>query len=368
MKRIFLIFGLALFCFGLSAAVTAAFSPPVIRLNQLSTFTFDALSPHEQPLLTQLTITNLGEPQKLKIQVELSYNNEVLIRPSEAIFITKEIVEAGGFRILSNRHLISESESTELETVGSINMDIIRVMRNTPSLRDAILAGFFPDGEVKLKVSVKGEDSPSWEDTAVFTIQIRNNGTIYPLSPGVIIGQVPPIQKAIPISFLWNTINTGFNEQQLVVKEFPPNSPPSYSTVAQTGVEVYRSSEGVSELSGASPYIPFSDKYYYAWRVYTPLYDQTNPHELDKASSQGKFRASEWFVFRYIADDMDAPSPNDLQALLSILGNDDLINILNMGYVPTGEVILENRSYTGREAADILGSLMGKDIQVELKD
>lgn len=368
MKRTLVIIILALFCLGLSAAVTAVFNPPVLQLNQLATFTFDPLSPHEQALLTQLTITNLGEPQKLKIQVVLSYNNRVLVHPAEAIFITKETLSTGETLTLNNRNLISESESVELETVGSINMDIIRVMRNTPAMRDAILAGFFPDGEVKLEVSVKGEDSSSWEASDVFTIQIRNNGTIYPLSPGIVIGQVPPIENAIPISFLWNTINTGFNEQHIVIKEFPPNSPPSYSTVAQTGVEVYRSPEGVSELSGASPYIPFSDKYYYAWRVYTPLYDQRNPHELDKATSQGNFLASEWFVFRYIADDMDAPSPNELQALLNILGNDDLINILNMGYVPTGEVILENRSYTGQDAANILGSLMGKDIQVKLKD
>lgn len=368
MKRILIILSLALCCLGLNAAVTAVFNPGALHLNHLSTFTFDPVSPGEQPILTQLTITNQGPSQKLKLQTVLRWNSQVLIQPAQAVFITKEPLATGHSIMLTNRHLISESSSSELETEGNLQIDIIRVMKNCPTLKNAILSGYFPDGEIQLEVSVKAEDSPTWEDTKIFTIRIRNAGAIYPISPGKAMGQEPSIVENIPVSFLWNALNTGFNEQQIVIKEFPPNSPPSFSTVAQTGVDVYRTPEGTHDASGFSDYIPFSDKYYYAWRVYTPIYDQTNLHELDKTPSQSNFLASEWFVFRYLADDVNAPDPNDVWAMLMRLGDLDVINILNTGHVPTGEVIFEGRRYTGKDAMDILDSLMGRDFSAELKD
>jgi hypothetical protein len=41
---------------------------------------------------------------------------------------------------------------------------------------------------------------------------------------------------------------------------------------------------------------------------------------------------------------------------------------MNLGYTPTGAVIFEGRTYTGQEALDILSSLVGKDLTVEIKD
>ncbi|MDD3534290.1 MAG: hypothetical protein PHR27_09745, partial [Candidatus Cloacimonetes bacterium] len=328
------------------------------------------ISPHEQPILAQLTVTNGdAEAQKVKIQVELKWNNKVLIQPGKAVFITIQPIPAGESIYLNNRHLISESGSAELDTDGNINIDIIGVMERSPSLKDAILSGYFPDGELQMKASVKAENSPMWDNVAVLTIKIRNAGGIYPISPGKAIGTLPPKVKEIPVSFLWNAINTGFKEntQHIVIKEFPPNNPPNISTVAHTGVDVYRTREK-GESSGFSEYIPFTNKHYYAWRVYTPIYDQLDFITVDKTSSGGNFLASEWFVFQYLPDDIDAPDSSDVMAMLQLLGNPYLINFLNMGLTPTGEVIFEGRRYTGQDAIDILSSLAGKEIQVELKD
>lgn len=370
MKRILIIISLALVCVGLNAAVTAVFQPRELQMNKVSTFTFDPVYPHEQPILTRLTVSNLGAPQKIKFQMVLKWNGNVLVRPNDAIFITKEPVATGQSIYLSNRDLVSKSGSVDLEVVGNVNIDLIEIVKGFPTLERAVLSGYFPDGELQLEISVKAENSPNWEATDVFRIKIRNAGAIYPISPGQAIGQVPPVVKDIPVSFLWNAINTGFdfNKQHLVIKEFPPNSPPSYSTVAQTGVEIYRSPEEENVDSGFSDYIPFSNEYYYAWRIYTPLRDRMDIPDVDRATTQGKFLASEWFVFRYIADHADAPSSNEVQAMLNILGNPILLRFLNMGLTPTGEVILDGRSYTGQPAIDILDSLVGKDIRVELKD
>ena len=366
MKRILVIIGMALFCLGLGAAVSVTFDSALLNLNKLSTFTFDPVSPQEQPILTHLTVTNQGTSDKVIIQLVLKWNSNALIKPGQAVYRTRRPLDTNQSLYLSNRDLVSESSGVDLEPLGNVNINIINEIENFPTLEGAVLSGYFPDGELLLEASVRAEKSANWESIDTFRIRIRNAGAIYLSSPGKVIGQVAPIVKDIPVSFLWNSINTGFafNQQQIVIKEFPPNSAPSYSTVAQTGVEIYRRDAD----SGFSDYIPFSDKYYYAWRVYTPIHDQTNLQDVDKASSHGNFLASEWFVFRYLAEDMDGPNPDEIQAMLNVLGNSYLIHLLNMGYAPTGEVLLDGRRYTGQDAVDILASLSGKEIHVELRD
>ncbi|MDD2424331.1 MAG: hypothetical protein PHG34_08995 [Candidatus Cloacimonetes bacterium] len=373
MKHILVIIAMALFCLGLSAVVTVRFDSTVLNLNKLNTFTFDPVNPQDQPILTNLTITNLGAPQKVKLQMELKWNSKALVKPGEAVFVTAHPLATNGTIRLSNRDLVNEHGGTDLVPAdgGTININLIDIIENFPTLESAVLSGYFPDGELLLEVSVKGESSVSWEDTGSFRIRIRNAGAIYPLSPGKAIGQVPPIVKDIPVSFLWNAINTGFNKQQIVIKEFPPNNPPSYSSVAQPGVEIYNSANHPGEeyvTSGFADYIPFSNNNYYAWQVSTPITDQTNIPVPGRASAKDNSLTSEWFVFRYMADDLDAMSPDEVQALLNVLGNINLTNILNMGFTPTGEVFLDGRQYTGQDAVDILSSLAGKDIQVQLKD
>ncbi|MDD5536778.1 MAG: hypothetical protein PHS36_06345, partial [Candidatus Cloacimonetes bacterium] len=78
--------------------------------------------------------------------------------------------------------------------------------------------------------------------------------------------------------------------------------------------------------------------------------------------------ASSWFVFRYIADEGGDQSPEDVQAILTMLKNPALWNLINMGYTPTGEVIYEGRTYRGQDAIDILNSLIGKEIEVKVRD
>jgi hypothetical protein len=368
MKQALIILSLLCLCFSLQAQVSATFSPREIQMNQVNTFTFDPVDPASQPILTHLTVMNQGAEQKIKLQVVLKWNNSVIIQPNQAVFISRDVLATGASLVLNNRDLITEQSSVYFEPEGSINIDIIDVMENYPTLEQAVLSGYFPDGQLRMEVSVKAENSPVWEDTDTFTISIRNAGAIYLISPGKAIGQLPSIVENIPVSFLWNAINTGFNEQSIVVKEFPPSIPPTSSTVAQTGTEVYRTPQGANAASGFSEYIPFNDEYYYAWRVYTPLYDETNFIEVDRSTSSGNFVASEWFVFRYMAEDMGDLGPEDVQDMLNALGSSQLINLLNLGYTPTGDVIYEGRVYRGQDAIDIINSLLGKEIEVEIKD
>lgn len=368
MKYLLIILSLAFLCFSLQAAVTARFSPREIQMNQMKTFTFDPVDPESQPILTQLTITNQAEPAHIKMQVVLRWNNNLIIQPNQAVFISREPLATGESLVLNNRDLIREQSSVYFEPEGNIFIDIIDVVENYPTLEEAVLSGYYPDGKMLLEVSVKAADAQNWENTATFSVTIRNAGAIYLSSPGKAIGDVPPVIDTTPVSFLWNAINTGFNTQSIVIKEFPPNASPSLSTVAQTGTVVYRTPEGIDAASGFSEYIPFNNGYYYAWRVHTPLYNETNYIELDKTNSGASFVASDWFVFQFKVNDPDPVGSEEVQSMLNALGNSQLINLQNLGFTPTGEVIYEGRVYRGQDAIDIINSLMGKDIQVEIKD
>nr|MDK2850346.1 hypothetical protein [Candidatus Cloacimonadota bacterium] len=345
-------------------ATNVSFSPQEIQLNRLSTLSFDPIRPESQPILTNATVTNGSEAQRIKMQVVLKWNNQTIIGPQELVSISKEVLSPHQSVILSNRDLITEHENIYFEPDGYTEIDIMDSIENYPTLEEAAISGYFPDGVLELELSVKGENSPNWESTGSFRIRIRNAGSIQLISPGRPIGQTPPNVSALPLSFFWNAVNTGFNDEQLVIREFAPYLPPQLSTVERSGTEVYHSETGV--MSGFSDYIPFNDGYYYAWQVYVPLYDENNP--LNQRSSAGNSLKSRWFVFRFVEDMPSDRDGSDIQALLNQLENEDLLNLQNLGFTPTGEVIFEGKVYRGQDAIDLISNLLGKEIEVRIMD
>ncbi|MDD3282765.1 MAG: hypothetical protein PHY41_04745, partial [Candidatus Cloacimonetes bacterium] len=87
MKRILIIVAVLLVCLNMWA-IDLRFNPPVIEVNQLSTFSFDPVAPESQPILTNLTITNDNVQQKIKLQVVVKWNNTPILDEGEAIFIS----------------------------------------------------------------------------------------------------------------------------------------------------------------------------------------------------------------------------------------------------------------------------------------
>ncbi len=360
MKRTIIMLSLTLLVLGLSATLTLRFSPPEVQLNQFSTLSFDPVSPESQPILTSLTITNGPTAQKIKMQVGLKWNGDYVINPDQIRFISIDTWDANHSETITNRDLVTENESMYFYTDGPMNIDIMESLESYSLLESAALTGYFPDGVLQLEISVKGENSANWEATSIFNIRIRNAGAIHLVSPGKQIGQVAQDLGSLPVSFFWNSVNTGFNDQYLVVKEFAPNSPPELSNIDHSGSVAYRSPEAVS--SGFSDYIPFNDGHYYAWKVYMQLHDEHG------SGASGPMLESRWFVFRYVADQEADEDQGDVQAILNLLQNPALINLINLGYTPTGEVIYNGRTYTGQDALDLLNSLLGKEIEVNIQD
>lgn len=361
-KALVLLVFVTLFGLSLWAQVSLNFSPRSIQVNELKPFDFDPISPQEQPQITTLTITNTGAPEYIKLEVRLKWNETYIIKPAEVRLITREPLGNGQSIIISNRDLITEEGGLDLRPDGSINIGLMDVLDQLPELSQAAMAGFFPDGTLKFEVMAKRESQATWETNTDFRLTVRNLTTITLQSPGKPIGQMPPVIGELPVNYFWHALATGFNDHYLQIKEFAPLSPPQTSNIASTGRKVY---DDIAE-SGFNQYMPLNDGYYYAWKVYSPLFGPTSPKVVRRGQNQPKKVESNWYVFRYVAHHDQSNESQEVQAMLNTLNNSTLATLLNLGYTPTGEVVYQGKSYSGQEAINILNTLLNQDIEVQL--
>jgi len=364
MKHLIYTIMLLLFISSLAAqGFDVEFQPKTLMVNGFSTFDVDPLNPQAQPLLSTLRVSNNGAMQHFDLQVQIKWNNVVIVAEGEALFRSISELGAGATLNLSNRDLVSNESGMYL--ISETNIDLMQAVSSYPTLEDALLAGYFPDGNLELHVAIKAQSESEWEDSDVFTLVIRNAGSIFLSSPGNRINQVPAVISGLPLSFIWNSVATPFNDQYLLIKEFAPNEMPESQSVQSRGAVVFHQ----KSESGFAEYLPFKDGCYYAWQVYTPLHDGSNPYSPDLRNPNSPKRLeSDWFVFRYAEDELGEMISQEMLGFLSQIQNQELLNLLLKGFKPTGEVILDGRSYKGDEALAILESLVGKNLQIEIKD
>ncbi|MDD4309497.1 MAG: hypothetical protein PHO32_03890 [Candidatus Cloacimonetes bacterium] len=347
------------------------FTPTSVEVNNLNTASFDPVEPWSQPDLTQLTITNQStlESYALDLKMGVYWNDRKLV---EANYQTKPGVQLlpGAQFHLGNRDLITNIDNVYFQKKPEEpELSVDSAINSNSTLKSAVLAGFFPDGDLQLRVWVRQSPVPDdpWQepgtDYQAFTIMIRNAGVINLLSPGEPIGQNPPILSNAPLSFLWNSVFTGFNPQTLTIREYPPTFPPQSGNIANTGSLFFQKPDC---FSGFADFLPFIPGNYYAWQVSTPL---TNEYSNPNSTTTSTFALkSNWFVFRYANEPEDGSSVAEFQARLNNLQNNDLRNIQVEGYVPVGVVVIDGITYSGNEALKLIDSLIGQDIKVLLKD
>jgi len=353
---------------GLFAQFTASFNPGSIQVNTMSITSFDPNDPESQPLLTALTVNYNGAIKpRMDIKVRVVWNNQTL---AEADFQSQDSVNPQTMypEVFTSRQLISNDGHPDFEK-KPFSPDIsFEEIADSPTFGDAVLSGYFPDGKLEFRIWVRPYSTAPWDEpssndvSATYTINIRNAGTITLLSPGAQIGQTPTQISNSPVSFLWNNVDTGFNNYSIEVKEFAESNPPTINTVASTGTLIY---QGSNAQSGDAPYIPFTVGRYYAWQVSTDLSNEFNPH---RTTARTPVLKSNWFVFKYVNEGDASQGISELQAQLNLLNNSELRSIYNAGFNTVGTVIFEGRTYSGQDAIDLVESLSGKEIQVQLKN
>jgi len=271
-----------------------------------------------------------------------------------------------------NRDLITEQGSGHFTKISGGDVDFDAIIDSSPVLEDAVLAGYFPDGNLTIKISVIDDADPEvWTnaDNDMFTITVFNNGVINPIAPGVSIGNMPPMVSIQPVSYMWNAINTGFNRTWITIREFPPNFPPESGTVGITGTLFF---EGEVPANGTNfgDFLPYQKDHYYAWRIVQDSFTEMSPNLSGPSTRAGRNSqlASNWYVFRFMANDSTTQSVNVIQAILNQLNNIQIDNTFNDGFLPTGTVIYEGRFYSGQDAVDLVESLLGQAIQVRITE
>ncbi len=341
------------------------FFPNSVEVNSMSTSSFDPFVPDSQPLLTTLKITNNGSPERIDLKVGVLWNGHFLVESTFESFNNLD-----GSLYLTNRDLITNQSSTYFQTKGEATLSIDAIVKSNSLLKSAVYAGYFPDGDLQIRIWVRSYAPEAWvidpysTGYQEFAIRIRSAGNINLISPGVAVGQTPPQINNAPIMFIWNSLATGINDYRLIIREYAPNYIPNLNTVANTGNVFYETPLGLSEQSGFSSYLPFVNGNYYAWKIQTALSNEYNHGTTGNNASLN----SDWNVFKYIIETDDTVSISEFQARLNMLNNSDLLNFYMQGYKPVGVIEFEGKTYSGQDALNLIESLVGQDILVELKD
>lgn len=351
-------------CFAQSNTVLVNCSPPQIFVNSLTTGTFDPFNSSNQPILTNITITNLSNQAiQYKMNVVIKWNETEILN---TVMNAKYSLQSGASLNLINRDLVTNSESEHFWSPQP-EVSLSDVMNSHPVLRDALQAGFFPDGTLSFNFRVL-DDSSNQLGERSFIIIIRNINAIFLTYPGRPLGQKPPEVNVKPVTFLWNTANVEYQNYRLLIKEFMPNELPTSNSIETSGRRVF---EGDMQNTLFTEFLPFQNRHYYAWQVSTGLYSASDPMILEQkaANIQSNILKSEWYVFQYIENLNEANSAyQQLLALLNMLNNPDIQFLFSKGYEITGAVIYEGQVFTGKDAVDLVRAIIGREIVVRITD
>lgn len=348
----------------LSDEILISCQPSQIFVNSLNTGSFDPINPQNQPILTTVTISNLTQaPYMYDLKILIKWNSITIV---DVLFHSQSQLHPGIPAVFTNRELITQSASTSFSSPEG-DISITKVMEQNSTLRNALQSGFFPDGTITFEMTATPQTATANPSIGSFSIRVKNINAIFPTFPGKPCGQTPPEISMRPVTFLWNTVNTNANRYRLIVKEFENNNLPTQSSVETTGNLVY---DGILEQSMFAEFLPFQDKHYYAWQVSTDLYTETHyMEESREASQQSSMLKSEWYVFKYVSDQSSSGSASQqMMAIINAFNDPAIQNLLAQGYELTGVVIYEGQVYTGQEAIDLINSLLGKNLEIEIKE
>ncbi|MDD4223441.1 MAG: hypothetical protein PHD87_02515 [Candidatus Cloacimonetes bacterium] len=370
-KHFLILTALLLMLSGLCAEhpdITAWFTPHTIHVNSFKTASFDPTTPWNQPILTNLLINNTSDTAfrfYLRLDIFWSGISEPLVT---AKYISETAIPAQGqFFPLTNQDLITNQASTLFNRVGSIDFSLDEITSRSPVLREAVLAGYFPDGELSLRVMVQpesdGHENWSGASVEIFTIRVASAGAISLICPGAPAGSSPPAVDQNPVNFLWNSIDTEINQYWLTIREYPQNLPPEVNSLVNTGSVFY---ENYVYGNQFAEFLPFTPGNYYAWRISTNRWTELDPLVLPgpwRDDAPGLI-TSGWNIFQYTLFESGEDPVHRISAVLNSLKEDKLEALFNEGFRPTGEIIWQGRSYHGQSAIDLIEQLGGQKVRI----
>ncbi len=348
------------------------FHPQGVYVNSFKTASFDPETPWTQPVLTDLNIWNASDESfrfYMKVEVFWSGIEGSLV---EAKYLSNTALAAGEHFFLTNQDLISNQASSYFNQQGPIDFSLEDIIERSDILKRAVMAGYFPDGVISIKVSVQPESLgvDNWSDASIatFPITIRNSGVIYAISPGVPIGGTPTQISENPVSFLWNSMDTGFNDYQITIREYSQNNPPMAGSINNTGRVFYQNVMSDRSYS-FTEFLPYTPGNYYAWQISTARFTELHPNKdygpWSKESEDYQI-SSEWNVFQYVSDGNHGDNIQSISASLLTLKDPRLSELLGSGFVPTGKVIFKGKEIEGNSTSDLFKNILNRDYKIRI--
>jgi hypothetical protein len=357
--------------FAQSDEILISCQPSQIFVNSLNTGSFDPVNPQNQPVLTTITISNISQPPqpyKYDMEIVIKWNSTQIV---DVKFHSLSQLHPGIPAVFTNRDLITQNASTSFSSPDG-DISITEIMDQNPVLRDALQSGFFPDGTITFEMTATPLTASGQSSTASFSVKVKNINAIFLTYPGKPCGQTSNVISMRPVTFLWNVVNTGIenNKYRLVIKEFERDNIPNSSNVETSGNVIF---DRLLTENLFSDFLPFQDHHYYAWQVSTGLFNESHtnwiPPDPTHDTQPSSFMKSEWFTFKYVADqNASGGSSQQMMAILNSLRDPAIQNLLAQGYELTGVVVYEGQVYTGQEAIDLINSLLGKNLEIEIKE
>jgi len=322
--------------------------------NSLKATSLDASNPAGQPILFNINVQNpTSTPYSLHFT--FAWNNTELLN---TYFKAKAPYNSLN---LTSRDMITTTASMQFDAPNP-SLTFSDIIKKSSSFEDVVLnTGKFPDGRYMITVQAVTTDQTHAALSAekTFVITLLNTNAIYLNRPGAVTGSAVPVITGKPLVFLWNSnmANVAGNAFTLTIKQFNSAADLNPGSVESGGI-LFKELTGLTSNS-YSDMLPFENGRYYAWQISVPY------NTPDAPPGTNLKLKSPFYVFQY-ADNYEASQNmlgNQIMSYLMNLGNSEIINLLNDGYLPTGVISVGNRSLSASEASAFMNGLSSKRIK-----
>jgi hypothetical protein len=351
--------------------ISVSFNPADVYVNTFRTASFDPETPWTQPIMTNLQIANMSENAfrfYMKVEIYWSGETDPLV---QATYISAGELSGGSeFYPLTNQDIITNQASAYFDRIGSIDFSLDEIISRNALLKSAVLAGYFPDGVICIRVLVQPQidGHVSWTDASVanFCIHVRTTGCINLIGPGAPLHRYPVTVADNPVSFLWNSLDTGYNNYVLTIREYPQNKPPDADAIGLTGSVFYQGTVSGYEFSEL---LPFKPDNYYAWCVSAWHYNEQFPAGSSSQWSDGNEGevSSVWNVFRFVEERESDLWSERLALAIAQINDPQLKKLIQGGFMPLDGIVYQGRKLYGQDALNQLG-LLGETFKVRIWD
>ncbi len=358
MKKLLLLFitlAISSLCMGYDVEINLNLANPS-PFNLFYASSVDPDNPLLQPILFRgdISITNDGPDQldDYYLEVELRWEDRTLINDSKVTAIQPLI--KGIPKTFTSRDVISNIPTNGFE--GELTMD--GVLDENPDFKDVIMeTGRFPDGHYHVLVEVFNADGVSVSNIAPLDFTIVNPLNIQLLYPGGPAGQSIVSYPTQRPTFMWIS-----NLQNFEIKIVEVDNPSTFSAEMIDGStpvceETTRST--AFRYPTSAPMLEIGRAY--AWQVKGEV--------LTAGGANNHWLESPVFTFRIENPNND---PVQLEILYTLLNNildvpgmEDFLDLLNLGYSPTGNVLYHGEIVPFSQLNDLISDILSGEITVK---